>query len=62
VSRLRLIFELTVIVVLGILLVTFFVWCAISLWRDLKNRGVRITNDELVREHSTIFIPLSDLQ
>lgn len=63
-THLRLIVELTVIVVFGILLVAFLVWCAISLWRDLKNRGMRITQEELVRERVTVLIPLSikDLQ
>lgn len=63
-SHLRLAIELTVIIVLGILLVLFFLWCGVSVRREFKNRGVLITNEELNRERTTVMIPLSirDLQ
>jgi hypothetical protein len=63
-SRFRLIFELTVIVTIGILLVVFLVWCFISIRRDFKLRGHHISAEELNRERVTVLIPRSirDLQ
>lgn len=58
-SHLQLTIEATVVVTIGLLVVLFFVWVAVSLSREFRLRGKRITHEELTRERVTVLIPLS---